>query len=250
MFVDKASPLPLYYQLKELLRAEIERGVWRPGDLIPSERELCQTYGISRITVRQALSDLVGEGLLRRDQGRGTFVAAQKIRKTLSRLTGFTAEMHGRGRKPGSRVLRQELAPALPRVAESLEVEAGQPVVLLRRLRLADGEPVGIEAAHLRFPGCEALLQEDLSGSLYEVLERRHGILPTQADESLEAEPCGRREAELLGIEPRAPVLLIQRLTRDQSLRPFEYVESVYRGDSYVFQVRLLAEERQEASFA
>lgn len=241
--IDRNHPLPLYYQLMQELRARIERGEWKPGDLFPSERELCETYGISRMTVRQALAELVNDGLLRRDQGRGTFVAKPKIRKRLSRLTSFTEDMRARGKQAGAQILRLEMVPARPKVAAMLQIEVEQQVALIERLCLADGEPVGIECSHLFFDGCEAILREDLSGSLYRLLGERFGLVPTQAQEEIEAGACGSREVQILGIQRGEPVLLIRRRTLDQDQRPFEYVESVYRGDNYILSVELVAEE-------
>jgi len=241
--INRDHPLPLYYQLMEELRRRIEQGEWKPGDLIPSERELTEAYGISRMTVRQALTELVNDGLLRRDQGRGTFVAKPKIRKQLSRLTSFTEEMGVRGKQAGAQVLRQEMVPARPNVADMLEIDIGQQVALIERLRLADGEPVGIECCHLSFDGCEMVLRQDLSGSLYRLLIERFGLVPTRAQEQMEAGACGSLEAQILGIRRGQPVLLIRRRTFDQDECPFEYVESVYRGDNYILSVELVAEE-------
>ncbi|HEY64554.1 MAG TPA: GntR family transcriptional regulator [Caldilineae bacterium] len=241
--VERNHPLPLYYQLMQELRSRIEQGEWKPGDLFPSERELCQAYGVSRMTVRQALAELVNEGLLRRDQGRGTFVAKPKIRKRLSRLTSFTEEMRSRGKQAGARVLRLEMVPARPRIADFLEIDAERPIALIERLRLADGEPIGIECSYLSFKGCEAVLREDLTRSLYEILSKRFGVIPTRAQEEIEVGTCNPREAQILGIQPGDPVMLIRRRTLDQNGRPFEFVESVYRGDNYILSVELMAEE-------
>ncbi len=241
--INRNHPLPLYYQLMEELRRRIEQGEWKPGDLIPSERELTETYGISRMTVRQALTELVNDGLLRRDQGRGTFVARPKIRKKLSRLTSFTEEMRARGKHASAQVLRLEMVPARATVAEIFQIEIGQQVALVERLRLANSDPVGIECCHLSFDGCEAILREDLSGSLYRLLVERFGLVPTRAQEQMEAGACGSREAQILGMRRGEPVLLIRRRTLDQDQRPFEYVESVYRGDNYMLSVELVGEE-------
>lgn len=241
--LDKRHPLPMYYQLKELIREKIAAGEWQPGDLIPSERELSERYSISRMTVRQALTELANDGLLHRDQGRGTFVARPKIRERLSRLTSFTEDMRARGKQASAQVLRLEMVPAGAKVADALQIEFAQPVALIKRLRLADAEPVGIECCHLSFEGCETVLQEDLSGSLYELLGKRFGLVPIWAQEELEAGVCGPREAQTLGMQRGEPVLLIRRWTFDQDQRPIEYVESVYRGDKYVLSVELIAEE-------
>ncbi len=241
--MDREHPLPLYYQLIQEIRDQIGRGRWKPGDLFPSERELCKTYGVSRITVRYALAELVDEGLLQRSRGRGTFVAKPKIRKQLSRLTSFTEDMRARGKRAAARVLRLEMLPASLKVAAILQVEPGEMVLLVERLRLANDEPVGIESSHLSFQGCEAILQEDLSGSLYQLLGERFGLLPARAYEEMEVGVCSPREADILGVHHGQPVMRIRRRTVAQSQQPFEYVESTYRADNYVFSVELIPGE-------
>jgi GntR family transcriptional regulator len=239
MSINKNHPVPIYYQLEQELRRRIEMGEWKPGDLLPSERELAERYRISRMTVRQALADLVNDGLLYRERGRGTFVARPKIHKRLSSLTSFTEDMRARGKLAGAKVLELKLEPASPVVAQDLAVPTGHPIVLVERLRLADHEPVGIERSHLSFTGCEAILEEDLSGSLYRLLKEKYGIIPTRAEERIEAGLCPAREAQWLGIHRSAPVLLITRVTYSQDGLPFEYVESVYRADRYTLHVSL-----------
>jgi len=191
--LDKTCPTPIYYQLKELIREKIENGEWQPGDLIPSERELCEQHGISRMTVRQALTELVNEGLLRRERGKGTFVAKPKIKQQLTQLTSFSEDMRARGKKPGAKILRLENTLAKPRVAKALQIEPEQRIVVIERLRLADGEPMAIETCHLFFEGCERILNEDLSGSLYELLSQKYGLIPTRAVQQMEAAICNQR---------------------------------------------------------
>ena len=231
----------MYYQLKELIREKVAAGEWQPGDLIPSERELSEKYGISRMTVRQALTELTNERLLRREQGKGTFVAEPKIEQRLTRLTGFTEDMRKRGMRSGARVLRLELtaAPALP--ARALQVDPGSStVLLLERLRLAGGEPMALETCYIHFDGAHKLLKENFEDqSLYVLLTEKYDIVPTRAEQQMEAALCNQREQELLGLEEAAPVLRNRRVTFDQRGRPFEYTESVYRGDRYVFYAEL-----------
>jgi GntR family transcriptional regulator len=239
----QSPPLPKYYQLREALRAKIETGEWQPGDLIPSERELCEQYNISRMTVRQALSDLVNEGLLVREQGRGSFVAHPKVQQKLLRLTGFSDEATARGQQPGSRVLRLEMEMPRPAVQKVLRVPDNRPVIVLERLRLVDEEPIALELAWLHFPGYEQLLTEYMdSQSLYSLLLTRYDIVPTRAEQHLEAALGRLREQELLGFQRGTPVLLARRITYDQFDRPFEYVESVYRADRYTFYTELIGD--------
>jgi len=149
--LDKTTAIPIYYQLKEWLRAEIAKGAWKPGDLIPSERDLSEQFGISRMTVRQALNELREEGLLRREQGRGTYVAEPKIEQRLTRLSGFTEDMKRRGLRSETRVLRQMWVEAPVPVSRALRISAGKQVVLLERLRMAEQEPMAIESCYLYF---------------------------------------------------------------------------------------------------
>lgn len=240
--LDRTHPLPIYYQLKEWIRGKIAQGIWKPGDLVPSERELSEQFAVSRMTARQALTELANEGVVRREQGRGTFVAEPKLEQRLIRLTGFSEDMRKRGLASGARVLQLVHTTAQPPVAAALDLEPGVPVVLLERLRLAQGQPMAIEASHLHFPGCESLLQHDFTDtSLYEMLARHHDIFPTRAEQQVEASICQPRERELLGLSAGAPVLRNRRITYDQLGHPFEYADSVYRGDRYIFYVELNA---------
>jgi len=241
--IDKYQPLPIYCQLKDLLRQKIESGEWQPGDLIPSERELCNEHGISRMTVRQAVAELVNEGRLRREQGRGTFVAQPKIEQRLSSLTSFTQDMAARGKRVESQVLRQELVMAQPEVATVLGLRPDTQVMLLERLRLVDGVPLALETCHLHFPSCESLLQEDLAHqSLYAVLARKYGLVPSRAHQQMEATKCELYPLRLLGLRQGSPVLLIRRTSLTQDGIPFEYTVSIYRGDKYVFHAELVHE--------
>ncbi len=241
--LDKYPHLPLYQQLKATVEDQIDTGEWLPGTRVPSERELCEQYHISRITVRQALTELVVAGRLVRTQGRGTFVAYPRIEQHLSRLTGFTQDMHARGQRPGATVLQLECIPALPNVARALQLKRGDWVILLKRLRLADGEPLAVETAYLPDGVCHSLLKEKLGGrSLYDLLRKNYDIIPTRAEQQLEAVACPSAEAKLLGVRKGSPVLHIHRTTYGRDGRPFETVESFYRGDKYVFHAELKGE--------
>ncbi len=243
MGVDKNGPLPIYYQLKQLIRGKIAAGDWRPGQLIPSERELCLEHAISRMTVRQALQELVTEGVLRREQGKGTFVTQPKIEQPLGKLTSFTQDMLARGKAVRSQVLRQEEAPAQAEVAEALNVAAGTPVVLIERLRLTNGEPLALETCYLHFPFCQRLIGEDLANqSLYAVLDTRYGLVPYRALERIEAAIADGHLPALLDLHRGAAVLRMHRTSFDLTGRPFEHTLSVYRGDKYVFNVELIRE--------
>lgn len=242
--IYRNSPVPLYYQLKEIMRQRIRTGEWQPGDLIPSERELSETYGLSRMTARQAITELVNEGALYREQGKGTFVSTRRITQQLMRLTGFTEDMRARNRLPSTQVLSAELCPADEITAERLRVEPGHHVFRLQRLRLADGQPLAMESSYLTFRGCETLAEQDLErNSLYHVLEARYNIPLLDADQEMEAGLAGEDEAQRLHIAIGSPVLFTRRTTYTDRNQPVEYAQSVYRGSEYTLFVHLKREQ-------
>ncbi len=242
--IYRNSPLPRYYQLKEILRERTRSGEWKPGDLIPSERELSEKYGISRMTARQAITDLVNEGLFYREQGKGTFVSERKITQQLINLTGFTEDIRARGQRPGTRVLSAEMRLADEATAEKLRIDAGTLIFRLQRLRLADEEPLAIELSQISFKGCEKLLEEDLElNSLYRVLETKYGIPLMEADQELEAGLAGNENAQLLKISLGSPVLFTRRVTYTERNQPIEYAKAVYCGNKYTFYTHLKREQ-------
>jgi len=242
--IYKNSPLPRYYQLKEIMRERVRSGEWKPGDLIPSERELGEKYGISRMTARQALTDLVNEGLFYREQGKGTFVSQRKITQQLIRLTGFTEDIRARGQRPGTIVLSSEMRPADEATAEKLRISPGTLVFRLQRLRLADEEPLAIELSQISFKDCERLLEEDLEhNSLYRMLETKYGIPLMEADQELEAGLAGNEDAQLLKIPVGSSVLFTRRITYTERNQPIEYAKAVYCGNKYTFYTHMKREQ-------
>lgn len=233
--------IPRYHQLKEIIREQIVGGDLKPGDVIPSERELSERYGVSRMTARQSIVELTNEGLLYRRQGKGTFVALPKIAQQLTALTGFTEDIRARGQRPGTRLIESGMVPVDGAAALRLQVPAGQRVVRVYRARLADDEPLALEQSLISFFGCEKLLDADLVGtSLYGLLEQQFGLPPIEAEQELEAGLATAEHAGLLGITVGSPVLLLRRTTYTERRQPIEYAESVYRGDKYAFHTRLV----------
>ncbi|HMM22533.1 MAG TPA: GntR family transcriptional regulator [Selenomonadales bacterium] len=242
--IDKSSVVPIYYQLKTLIQNRIAAGEYPVGARLPSERELCELHGISRMTVRQAVNDLVNEGRLTREQGRGTFVAKPKIEQGLVALSSFTEEMKRRSLIPGTKLLGFRVTAAEGRVAERLGVAAGEPIHEITRLRLADNEPMAIEISHLPLRYVPSLPPDLVAaGSLYEIL-RSSGIDMAYAEQTLEASLAKAKETEILRVKPKAPVLLMERTTYRSDGRAVEYVKSVYRADRYRFSIRLTGSER------
>jgi GntR family transcriptional regulator, N-acetylglucosamine utilization regulator len=242
--IVRKSPLPRYYQLKEIMRDKIRSGEWKPGDLIPSERELGEQYGISRMTARQAITELVNEGLFYREQGKGTFVSRHKITQQLINLTGFTEDMKARGQRPGTKVISAQMMPADEALAERLRIKTGQSVFRLQRLRLSDEEPLAIEISTLSFMGCERLLEEDLEkNSLYRLLEDKYGLPLMEAEQELEAGLMGSEESQLLKVAPGSAALYIRRTTYTERDQPIEYAKSIYCGNKYVFFTHMKREQ-------
>jgi GntR family transcriptional regulator len=159
--INRASPLPLYHQLYELLRGEILSGRWQPGDMLPPESELIERYELSRTTVRQVLDMLVNEGLIYRQRGRGSFVAHPTVEQTLVRIISFTDDMRQRGFESGTEVIASDLVPAPSDIAQRLDIELGEELARIKRLRLADGEPMSVEESFLVHRHCPGILEGD-----------------------------------------------------------------------------------------
>jgi len=230
--VSRTSPLPLYYQLQEVLRSGIARGEWHQGQRIPTETELCARYRVSRITVRQAVTALVNEGLLYRSRGRGTYVAVPRVSHVVSELVSFTEEMTQRGLVATSRLLEVRVEEPSERFREPLGLGDGEKVIRIKRLRLGDGEPMALQTAYLshdRFRNLEAQLRED--SSLYRVLEEKFGVRLTRAYEVYRPIILGRQLADLLNVPPKSAAFDVERTTFDIENRPIEFVVSILRGD-------------------
>jgi GntR family transcriptional regulator len=234
MTLSKDLPIPLYHQLKTLLLERIRRGEMKPNDRLPAEDELAATHGVSKATVRQALNDLAVAGILRREQGRGTFVAEPKLAQGPREMTSFTDEMRNLGLHPTSKVLSQEVIQADADMAEKLRVAEGAEVMRLQRLRLADGEPMGIQTAFLSLTLAPQLVKEEFTdASLYEALERKYGLWPARAQETYVAVLLDRAEAKLLKVAAASPALSAVRVSYLSSGQPLEVTYSIMRGDRY-----------------
>lgn len=233
--LDPQSYVPLHMQLTVLLRQAIEAGRFRPGSRLPSERELTARYGISRITAKAALQELVRAGLAFRRQGKGTFVTRPRLRE-MSLSASFSEDMRQRGHVPSSRLLALEFLLPDDQVRERLGLPPGGRCIRLARVRLADGEPVAIETAHVPAELCPGLENEDLErGSLYEAFSRLCGLRPAWAEGIIEAAAAGEEQASLLALRAGDPVLSIRRVTYNENYVVLEWVHSVYRADRFSF---------------
>jgi GntR family transcriptional regulator len=203
------------------------------GDAIPSERQLSADLGVSRLTLRAALEDLAREGYLVRRRGSGTFVSEPKIAQELT-MTSFTDDMRRRGMRPSSRTLELRVSPAGARLGRLLHVSPSEPVMIARRLRLADGESMAIETLHVREAHVPGLTQKDLEErSFYELLSDRYGIVIVGGEQTIEPTVTDEEESAALGVPLHSPAFRFERVTHSEIGEIVEFVESIYRGDRY-----------------
>jgi len=232
--LDRELPVPLYFQLKSLLLRQIETGELRPNDRLETEDHLARRHGVSKATVRQALAEMAQTGYLRREQGRGTFVAEPRVQQGPRELTSFSEDMRGRGVRARSKVLSQGVAVADRAVAERLGLATGARVFRLERLRMADDEPLAIQIAFIPLDMAPGLAGEDFEdGSLYEVLERKCGLVAASAHETHFAALLKRTEVRQLHASPGSPGLCAERVAYLPGGRPLEYTRSVMRADRW-----------------
>lgn len=235
--IDKDSPIPIYHQLSNGIISLIHNNDLAPNDRLPSENELSQLFSISPMTVRQAMTDLVNDGYIYRIRGRGTYVAPRFLEHTLERLVSFSEDMRARNLTPGSRILSFGLIEAPPHVARGLRLAEGSSVIHIKRLRLANDEPVGLHDAYIA--GVEFTRDElEEFNSLYAVLEE-HDIILTEGDDVIEAIEATEELSQMLKVRQGSPLLQMTRSSRDSTGRTVEFVEAVYRADLYRYAIRL-----------
>lgn len=232
--LEKVSPIPLYYQIWDRLRGDIKAGHIKPGEPLPSEELLAKTYGVSRLTVRQAIASLVEEGLVYRKRGKGSFVTELRIEQKLSHLTSFTEEMAQRGLTASAQVLSAATVKAEPQIAEKLKlVERGvDSLFQINRLRYADGKEVAFEEVYIPGDLYPDLLREDLTDSINALLEKQ-GISMDFAEQVIAAGLPGRIVASHLKITPNTPVLKMSRVYLQRDGLAIQYVNSIFRADRY-----------------
>lgn len=229
------SSRPLYDQLMQRIREDIDRGIYPVGSRIPPEHELERNYGVSRVTVRRALSELTNAGLLERKQGKGTFVSAPRIAQEMKNVHSFHDTCAAAGITPGTRVLRVREQAADAADCLDLQLPPESKIVETLRVRTADGVPVVLEKNH--FSMAYAYLEEsDLQGSLYGLLGD-YGVHPAQAVHDLSLCTATTEQAKALNIEPGAALLHLKEVIYDQRGRPLHNSEQWIRGDRFVFRI-------------
>ena len=228
--LNKHSYVPLYQQLVSRLTLRIQSGELKPGDQVPSERQMADQLNMSRTTARLAIDELVVRGLVYREQGRGTFVAEPRMRSLMG-FASFSEDMIARGFHPRSQILKQELILAEGSLQSMLKLGPNEKVVHLVRLRLANEQPVALQSSYIPqklIPGLED--QELTDKSLFAILREQYYIYPTWTEAEMEALAATTEEADLLDIEPGDPVLVVRGLTYTESFDIVERVKTVYRG--------------------
>ncbi len=236
--VVRATGVPYYVQVAGIIRDQLRAGRWEAGELIPSESGLCEMFGVSRTAIRQALGELVGEGLLQKEKGRGTFVSQPQVRLAVQEMRGFYDEMADRGRTVETTVLRQEVVPVPPAVAPELALPMRTPVVCIERVRTVADDPLVHVSTYLPVHRFESLLDVDLTrSSLYAVLAEQFGCEVRGGRRRIDAVPAEGPHARLLGVKPKTPVLRVTATNVDANDVAFEHFVAWYRADRTSFEI-------------
>lgn len=243
--IDKNTPVPMYFQLKNIILKEIEAGRLKPGDYIPTETELREQFDISRTTVRQAITELVMEGYLERDKGRGTFVSRPKMeQKFMQSIISYAEEMRLLGFVPKTEILEMKVIPASEReeARQKLCIPEDGEIIYIKRLRYASDEPMVVDEVCLS-TACAALLDigpdQIAEYGLYHFLFQKNETKVMHVTRQIESVACGKKVSELLGIPKGAPVQLTTTLSYNKDEVPLEYTVAHYRGDKTKFRVDL-----------
>ncbi|MGG5463109.1 GntR family transcriptional regulator [Clostridium sp. B9] len=235
--IDKNSPIPVYYQLKEMIKEKISKGIWQVGQCIASERELTETYGVSRMTVRQALGELVQEGLLVREKGKGTFVCEPKVKQ--EDMMSFSDIIKRTGRKLITRVLEFEVINTPDELVDTFDVDK---LYKINRLRIVDEEVVANEVVYIPCEYCGFVTKEDLEGSLFKLLEDK-GYIIESTESSLAAVIMDDELKRLFNVDKQVP-LLKSHNTALNSEDEIIYVEdAIYRSDKYILEINISKRE-------
>ena len=236
--LDKNGSTPLHAQLRDTLRSGIVGGRLSAGSQLPSERELCEAYGVSRVTVRQALSQLLQERLIYRSVGKGTYVAGPRLQEELRPLSSFTEDMQRRGMVASSEVIAAIAVPADERLSTKLAAPRGSQLAYLHRIRLGDGQPICLQHTWVPLRFCPDLLQHDLAReSLFAVL-RSSRLKLVRAETEIEAALAGPEEARLLRLASPAAVLISEQTAYLDTGDAVEFTRSIFRADRYVLHTR------------
>lgn len=237
MEINKKSPVPIYYQLKQIILEKIKIGEWLPNTAISSERELSEMFEVSRMTIRQAMNELVSEGILYRERGKGTFVSPPRVEQ--SDVMSFTEAATNQGLEAVTMVKRFEIEVSDLNVMEKLGLEDYEDVYYIQRFRMVDTQIIGVEEIYLPVRLANNLQAMDLSHSLYGTLKQNYGYLIDHVQTSLEAIIPSNDELKLFKTDENIPLLKVTSVhITDNDLKLY-YEESIYRSDKYVLNVNI-----------
>lgn len=239
-YIVPMSEVPLYGKVEDVLASEIARGTLKPGDRLPNELQLLTRFGVSRITVRRAIQNLIQRGVVEIRRGHGTYVLAPKISQELTRLTGFVEDMAVHGRKASARVLSQQTVAADSTVARQLRISKGTYVMRIERVRLADSIPMSFDETYLPLDIGKRIVRNDLrTRPIFALLEEEYGIPLAEAEYVMEAAAAPKHVAEALAIAEGSPVFRIERTSFTSTGQPIDYEILSYRADLIRFTTRL-----------
>lgn len=238
MKLNVSSQSPLYLQLKQIIKDDISRGVYKAGQKLPPEAEIGKTYGVSRITVRRAITDLVEEGVLHSQQGKGSYVRELKEKRELISVGSFSDMTTMSGKTPSSQILSNLVIEADDKLASTFKIKPNDPVLKLHRLLFIDNQPFIIETSFFPLeilPDLEKYIGE--SPSIYHILKERFGVEPAFSEKTLEVILAAEYESSLFHCDRGTPLYLLGKITYDQQDRPVHYSQSVYMSSKVIFTI-------------
>lgn len=242
----RRNGIPLYHQIQQRLLEQIQSGVFKPSEPIPSIQKLANRMGVSQMTVRQAVKSLCELGVIYSRQGKGTFISRIKLERDFRQVLSFSEETRSRGATPHSKLISFRIQMPSREAQEALALGHKDKIFRLRRVRYADAVPMGIECSCLPVSLCPDLLETfDPETSLYQKLAEQYRIHLVVTNEVVEVGKASEEEARYFEVAPQSPVFLFTRLSFLENGRPVEYVKSVYRGDRYKIVNRLVRNKRE-----
>lgn len=237
--MDKKSSIPIYTQLEEAIRKNIKKREYLPGEGLPTERELTELFGVSRMTIRQAISNLVNKGVLYKIPGKGAFVSKEVIEKKLE-IESFSDDMKNRGLVPGSNLIQFEKISPSDEVREKLKLSEDEKVYFLNRLRLANNEPMAIEYCYLPEKFFPNITKYNMANcSLYTIMKEEYNIHFNYMKQSLRASTIIKKEAEMLIGKSKGVGFVSERLMYNIEEVPIEYTKTIYHAERYTFNMVL-----------
>ena len=230
--IERNNPKPLYVQLEELIRNNIDTGIWKPQTAIPSESELSKEYDLSRMTIRTACQNLVQEGVLYRVPGKGTFVSEPKIMTESLAYMGFREQLERMGYETTTKLLDSAIIQASGSVSRKLRIPEAAPVMLIERMRYLKGRPISLHYSYIPVQLCEGIEKHDLvDEQLCIILEKEYQLLPTRIQETLESVKASKKASQLFRVEESYQLLSLEDILFAQDDTPYEYSKVVFRGD-------------------